>query len=91
MMACQHQDAAANPDCDAEAVLCEAHGGHDGCAVEIMHLRDLLREVAHSGVELEDPRIGYVTVQMDRETWLEIQKLMEDDLGAGAIGHAHER
>lgn len=30
---------------------------------------ELLREVAGSGVELEDPRLRYVTVQISRETW----------------------
>jgi hypothetical protein len=30
---------------------------------------DLLREVAGAGVEHEDPRVGYVTVQIDRATW----------------------
>jgi hypothetical protein len=31
--------------------------------------RALLREVAGSGVEQDDPRLDYVTVQMDRATW----------------------
>lgn len=29
----------------------------------------LLQDVAASGVELQDPRISYVTVQIDRDTW----------------------
>jgi hypothetical protein len=36
---------------------------------ESERMRDLLREIAASGVEFEDPRIDYVTVQVDRETW----------------------
>lgn len=41
------------------AVVTEALGG----------VVDLLSDVATSGVEFDDPRIGYVTVQIDRETW----------------------
>lgn len=33
----------------------------------------LVDEIARSGVELDDPRIGYVTVQIDRETWQAIR------------------
>lgn len=29
----------------------------------------LLHEVANAGVALDDPRIGYVEVQIDRDTW----------------------
>lgn len=35
---------------------------------------ELLREVSTSGVEFEDDRINYVTVQIDKETWQEIQR-----------------
>lgn len=30
---------------------------------------DLLRDVATAGVEFDDSRLRYVTVQIDRETW----------------------
>jgi len=40
---CQHQDHDGNRDCIDFAVLCIHHGGHDACAVEIMHLQ---REIA---------------------------------------------
>jgi hypothetical protein len=30
---------------------------------------DLLRDVATSGVAFEDPRIDYLEVQIDRDTW----------------------
>lgn len=33
---------------------------------------ELLQEVANSGTESDDPRIGYVTVQIGRKTWEEI-------------------
>jgi hypothetical protein len=36
-------------------------------------LRDLLRDVARSGVELADERLRYVTVQVDRTTWDAVQ------------------
>lgn len=32
-------------------------------------MRAVLREVAASGVESDDPRLPYVVVQIDRETW----------------------
>lgn len=35
----------------------------------------LLHDVATSGVEHDDSRIGYVTVQIDRSTWNRIQAL----------------
>jgi hypothetical protein len=34
---CQHQAPDASLDCDSPAVLCEDHGGHDGCAVYLMN------------------------------------------------------
>jgi hypothetical protein len=34
---------------------------------------DALREVAASAVTFEDPRVGYVEVQIDRATWLALQ------------------
>jgi hypothetical protein len=33
---------------------------------------DLLRDVANSAPEFEDPRMGYVVVQIDRPTWEEL-------------------
>lgn len=31
---CHHEDASGKRDCDAAAVLCIHHGGHDACAVD---------------------------------------------------------
>lgn len=42
-------------------------------ARENERLRELMREVAGSGVEFEDPRVGYVVVQIDRPTWDEVR------------------
>jgi len=41
---------------------------------EVERLKALLREVAQSGVEHDDPRIGYLTVQIDRVTWEALQQ-----------------
>lgn len=41
--------------------------------------REALREVAASGVEFDDARVGYVTVQIDRPTWQDVQALAEAD------------
>lgn len=32
-------------------------------------MEELLRDVASSGVELDDERLRYVVVQIDRQTW----------------------
>ena len=39
----------------------------------ISRQRGLLGEVANSGVEFEDDRVRYVTVQIDRDTWDDLQ------------------
>ena len=46
---CQHQAADASLDCTEPAVLCEAHGGHDACAVEIMRLEGALVDALRGG------------------------------------------
>lgn len=43
-------------------------------------LEELLEDVASCGVEFEDERLRYVTVQIDRETWLRLQQ-WRDGLG----------
>ena len=40
---------------------------------------DLLRGVAESGIEHEDPRIDYLTVQIDRPAWDAIRALTETE------------
>ena len=35
--------------------------------------RELLGEVANSAVEFEDDRVSYVSVQIDRDTWDDLQ------------------
>jgi hypothetical protein len=35
---------------------------------------NLLRDIAASGVEHDDPRLDYVIVQIDRATWDELQR-----------------
>lgn len=42
-------------------------------------LRTLIREVAQSGVEFEDARIGWLSVQIDRGTWDEINAVTGGD------------
>lgn len=41
----------------------------DFCEWEHGDLARVLAEVAASGVSFEDPRVGYVEVQIDRKTW----------------------
>jgi hypothetical protein len=64
----------------------------DALGVEVRDLRALLRdaaaalrgaedarrEIAASGVEQDDPRLDYVTVQIDRATWEALQRGVED-------------
>jgi hypothetical protein len=52
---------------DERSFMCEDCAGR--ADAEVVGLRDLLADVATSGVEFDDPRIGYVSVQIDRETW----------------------
>jgi hypothetical protein len=60
---------------DRDAHDCNVYQADAPVAVEVV--RDdayrgavaLLREVAQSGIEFDDERIGYVTVQIDRATW----------------------
>lgn len=40
---------------------------------------ELLREVAGSGVELDDPRMRYVTVQIGRETWERVRAYLPSE------------
>lgn len=47
----------------------------DALARERPPLADVLHEVANSGVSFEDPRVGYVEVQIDRVTWTELRAL----------------
>lgn len=42
---------------------------------EWQELLGLLTDVACSGVELDDPRLRYVPVQIDRDTWEALQSL----------------
>jgi hypothetical protein len=51
-----------------------------GYGQKIGDLRVVLASVAASGVELDDPRIGYVTVQIYRATWDAVRAFaLEDD------------
>lgn len=54
-----------------------------GCVNERDSLRARLREVASAGVEFDDQRLDYVTVQIDRETWGAVRAL-----GTGAARNA---
>ena len=42
---------------------------------KIEDLRALLLEVAEGGVEFEDPRVRYVAVQIDADTWARVKAL----------------
>lgn len=42
---------------------------------ENTRLRELLGDVAAAGVAFDDERLGYLEVQIDRETWREIRAL----------------
>lgn len=61
-----------------DRALCESGVVEDGWADEDRAERaeawQLLEDIAGSGVALEDRRLGYVEVQIDRETWAALQK-----------------
>ena len=46
---------------------------HAALRAENERLRRLLSEVAEGGVEFADERVRYVAVQIDAETWAEVQ------------------
>ena len=46
---------------------------------EIGELQDLLGDVLASGVVLDDERIRYLTVQIDRPTWNEIREAVKHE------------
>jgi hypothetical protein len=50
---------------EAAALLREAH--------------ELLREVSNSGVSFQDPRVGYLEVQINRATWESLRSLLGSD------------
>lgn len=50
---------------------------HEGQSLRVAE--ELLREVAGSGVELDDPRMRYVTVQIGRETWERVRAYLPSE------------
>ena len=46
-------------------------------ACRVTELEGLLREVAGAGVEFDDARLGYLSIQIDRGTWNEIRRVLE--------------
>lgn len=73
------------PEPDREKVKAESRADSCPCWMEVIErprtpreerLEALLREVSTAGVELDDPRIGYLTVQIDRDTWNEIKEAL---------------
>ena len=44
---------------------------------------ELLRDVANSGVSFDDPRVGYVEVQIDRETWDKLRSIAAREVEGG--------
>jgi hypothetical protein len=70
--------------CDECADILVRGGEIDGGAVDdpVVAERDALRalvcDVADSGVAFEDPRLNYVEVQIDRDTWESIRAATRD-------------
>ena len=48
-------------------------GAYEDAIRDVERMRALLGDVGASGVEFSDPRVGYVTVQINRATWNKIQ------------------
>lgn len=62
------------PDCEAR-VACVTLAEVTDTLAEVDRLRELLRDVAESGVAFDDERIHWVEIQIDRETWRSITGL----------------
>lgn len=50
-------------------------GRHWVVAEQYENVWDLLRDVCDSGVEFDDGRLGYVVVQIDRDTWNQAKEI----------------
>jgi len=42
---------------------------------QVQEMREVIRDMADSGVAMDDERIGWVEVQVDRATWNEVLRL----------------
>jgi hypothetical protein len=60
-------------NCSCRKALTRSLVNHAGRA----SLKDLLKEVSLSGIEHDDERLGYVTVQINRDLWEAIKKELE--------------
>ena len=60
-------------NCSCRKALTKGLVNHAGRA----SLKDLLKEVSLSGVEHNDIRLDYLTVQIDRSLWEAIKKELE--------------
>lgn len=61
----------------------ELSGDAHAAREEARRLRTLCVEVANSGVAMEDPRIDYMEIQLDRETWNELRALVAKEASDG--------
>jgi len=61
--------------CTCEQVLQRVH--FNDVQIENQQLKELLHDVALCGVEHDDERLGYVTVQIARRTWDELREVWE--------------
>lgn len=66
------------PECGSTNVECDdgevhRHRCHDcGYSTPERSLDDILRDMAEGGADDHDPRLPYVTVQIDRDDWDQI-------------------
>lgn len=60
--------------CTCEQVL-QRVDFNEELEAEVKRLKELLRDVALCGVEHDDARLDYVTVQIDRTTWDELREV----------------
>lgn len=58
---------------DHEVGMCECGGLHN----EAELLLALIREIAGSGVAFEHPLLRYLEVQVDRDVWTELHRVIE--------------
>lgn len=42
-------------------------------------IKTLLEEIASSGIEFEDPRLNYITIQIDKETWKNLLTFVKEN------------
>jgi hypothetical protein len=73
-------DGVSNPDELAELMV-KATNSYDATQTQLGELREALRELVNSAIEFDDPRISYVSMQVDRGALAFARALLSQEEG----------